>query len=165
MNPAIAPISAVMTGYAYAETLFAAWLVGGALLLVAGLDRDRWWLSGLGGLAYGAATLTRPIGLPLAPLLFAIPLAQLPLRRAWRHALVLLAGLMLLAGAWMARNDSHFGRFSLSIVGDLNLYYYNAASLEAHRLGFGPTGFDGLYQRRDPCGRGRGSRELPASGP
>jgi hypothetical protein len=132
---ALAPISVVMTGYAYAETLFAAWLVGGALLLVAGLDRQRWWLSGLGGLAFGAAALTRPIGLPLIPPLLAIPLSRLPLRRAWRHALALLVGFTLLAGAWMARNYSYFERFSLSIVGDLNLYYYNAASLEAHRLG------------------------------
>jgi 4-amino-4-deoxy-L-arabinose transferase-like glycosyltransferase len=132
---ALAPISVVMTGYAYTETLFAAWLVGGVLLLLTGLDRGQWWLSGLGGLAFGAAALIRPIGLPLVPLLLAIPLARLPLRRAWRHALALLAGFMLLAGAWMARSYAHFGRFSLSIVGDLNLYYYNAASLEAHRLG------------------------------
>jgi 4-amino-4-deoxy-L-arabinose transferase-like glycosyltransferase len=132
---ALAPISVVMTGYAYAETLFAAWLVGGALLLAAGLDRGQWWLSGLAGLSFGAAALTRPIGLPLIPLLLAIPSARLPLRRAWRHTLALLVGFMLLAGAWMARNERHYGRFSLSIISDLNLYYYNAASLEAHRLG------------------------------
>jgi 4-amino-4-deoxy-L-arabinose transferase-like glycosyltransferase len=132
---ALAPVSVVMTGYAYAETLFAAWLVGGALLLVIGSDRQRWPLSGLGGLAFGAAALTRPIGLPLVPLLLAIPFTRLPPHRAWRHALALLAGFTLLAGAWMARNYNHFGHFSLSIVGDLNLYYYNAASLEAHRLG------------------------------
>lgn len=132
---ALAPMSAVMTGYVYAETLFAACLVGGAVLLVRGLEDERWWLSAAGGVLFGMATLTRPIGLLLLPLLILIPLTRVPLRSAWRYALALIASFMLVVGAWMGRNAFYFGHFGLTTISNLNLYYYNAASLEAHRLG------------------------------
>ena len=71
----------------------------------------------------------------LLPVLVIVPLVDRPLRRAWRPALASVAGLALLAGLWMGRNGALFGRFSMSAISDINLYYYNAASLEAHRQG------------------------------
>jgi hypothetical protein len=151
---ALAPISIVMTGFVYAETLFAAWLVVGALLATQGADENQMVLSGLGGLAYGLATLTRPIGLPLVPLLAMIPMTSrseprpLPpssytgrgkgaggVRVMIRHAAVLIAGFFLIVGPWVARNGIMAGRFVVSDIDQVNLLYYNAASLEAHRLG------------------------------
>ncbi len=132
---ALSPIAAVMTGYGYSETLFAALMIGAALALTAALERDRPPLSAGSGVIYGLAALVRPIGLPLLPLLAAIPLTRLPLRRGWLHALALAAGFLLAAGPWMARNAAIYGRFALTTISGYNLFYYNAASLEAHRLG------------------------------
>jgi 4-amino-4-deoxy-L-arabinose transferase-like glycosyltransferase len=140
---AFAPASLILTGYASAETLFAAWLVGGCWLLVAGLEGDRWPLSAAAGAAFGFAALTRPIGIVLLPaLLLAVAVHWLIRRtsprwlaRAIRHGAALILPFMLLAGSWMTRNAVCFGHFSMSTIGGVNLYYYNAASLEAHRLG------------------------------
>jgi hypothetical protein len=112
----------------------------------------RWPLSGLGGILFGLAALTRPIGLLLLPLLALIPLARPPLRMTWRHALAVSLGFALVVGVWMGRNAILFGRFALTTIGDLNLYYYNAANLEAHRLGVSlgeaRAMLDGEIQRR-----------------
>ncbi len=154
---ALAPISIIMTGFIYAETLFAAWLVGGALLAIHAPDRDRFALSVAGGLAFGLATLTRPIGLPLAPLLASIPVTSSPspsgaaggkVGRGLRHAAALLAGFLIVVAPWMARNAAYGGRFSVSAISDINLFYYNAASLEAHRLGLSIDEARSLMDRR-----------------
>src|SRR5574341_303603 len=148
---AIAPISAIMVGFAYAETMFSLWMILGAMAALAGVERNRLAWSAIGGLLYGIAMLTRPIGLPLVPLLTLIPLAAAGAARSAggnqksrkgrlegpprRPALAVALGCLLLAGGWMARNSYRFGRFTLSAVSDINLFYYNAASLEAHRQG------------------------------
>lgn len=129
---ALAPMSIIVTGFAYTETLFAALLVGGCLLLIYGQDDDKWPLSLLSGLAFGLATLTRPIGQMMFPLLVLIPMLRGPLKQTWRHTLVMAIAFMLPVGGWMARNNSYYDRYSLTVIGDLNLFYYNAASLEAH---------------------------------
>lgn len=139
---AFAPATLILTGYASAETLFAALLVGGCWLLTAGLDGDRPLLSALAGAAFGLAALTRPIGIMLLPVMLlaaAIHALSHPAPRRWlertaRHGASLAAPMLLLVGLWMARNYVQFGHFSLSTIGGVNLYYYNAASLEAHRL-------------------------------
>lgn len=139
---ALAPATLILTGFASAEVLFSAWLVGGVLLVAEGLARSRWVLSGLGGLCFGAAALTRPIGVMLLPVLVIAPFLHgererlaARMRGAWPHALAAALGLALLAGLWVGRNAAHFGAFSMSAIEDVNLYYYNAASLEAHRQG------------------------------
>lgn len=129
---ALAPMSIVVTGFAYTETLFTALLVGGCLLLIEGQDKDKWLLSLLSGLALGLATLTRSIGLFIMPLLVSIPLLRGAFKQAWLHALVAAVAFMLPVGGWMARNAFYFDRYSLTVISDLNLFYYNAASLEAH---------------------------------
>jgi 4-amino-4-deoxy-L-arabinose transferase-like glycosyltransferase len=130
---ALAPMSIVVTGFAYTETLFTALLVGGCLLLIEGQDRDKWLLSLLSGLAFGLATLTRSVGLFISPLLVVIPLLRGTLKQTWRHALIMTIAFMLPVGGWMARNNFYYDRYNLTVISDLNLYYYNAASLEAHR--------------------------------
>jgi hypothetical protein len=150
---ALAPISAVMTAYAYAEVLFTAHLVLAAWLAVVGLERGhRGWLVAAGAV-YGLATLTRPIGLLLLPLVLLLPLAAprhpppgitgphggepRPLRVRLGYVGVLLAGYALVVGPWLIRNAVLFDRPSISSISDYNLYHYNAASLEAHRRRIG----------------------------
>jgi hypothetical protein len=58
-------------------------------------------------------------------------LAALP----WRHTLALALGFFLLVGGWMGRNSYRYGKFTLSAISDINLFYFSAASLEAHRQG------------------------------
>lgn len=129
---ALAPIPAIMAGFIYAETLFAALLMAGVLLLV--LYRDI-RLTALSGAILGLATLSRPIGLMVIPLFAAYPLLTTPLREAWKRSLALVVGASLLILPWMGRNAYHYGVFKLSTISDINLYYYNVASAEAHRLG------------------------------
>gem|GEM_PF-1102059 len=150
---AFAPISVIMTGYAYAEILFTVWMVIAALLMLIGIERESFWIIGASGIAYGLATLTRPIGLPLVPLLILIPLIA-PFDQStnpqtddirddkvhypyihWGDAGVALAGFLVILIPWLTRNALLFDRFSLSSITDINLYYYNAASLESHRQG------------------------------
>jgi 4-amino-4-deoxy-L-arabinose transferase-like glycosyltransferase len=132
---AISPMSIIMGGAIYSETWYTAWLVGGLWLLAAGLMASRPTLSGLGGLVLGLSALIRPIGLPMLVVWGALPLARIPIRQAYRHILAIVAGFMLAVSPWMGRNAVQFGHFALSSISADNLYYYNVASTEAHRLG------------------------------
>ena len=132
---AVMPITILMTGAIYAETIFAALLVGAGWLLIDSLERDRWLLSAAAGLVLGIATLVRPIGLPMIALWAILPLTKQSIRKAVPHILALLIAFGLPVGAWMGRNAALYGRFSMASVSDSNLLYYNVASTEAHRLG------------------------------
>ncbi len=132
---ALAPISIVLSGFAYTETLFTALLVSGVLLLIEGQDHNKWLLSLLSGLIFGLATLTRSVGLYIFPLLVVFLMLRGEIKNTWRQALVMVTAFILLVGGWMARNNFYYDRYSLTVISDLNLYYYNAASLEAHRQG------------------------------
>lgn len=164
---ALAPISAVMTAYLYAEIVFSAWMLAAALLIVLALEHRRIGLAALAGVCYGAAILTRPIGLLLIPLLVLLPFSdtQPPsgevksqtILRSGSYAAALLVGLMLLTGAWLYRNYHYYGRFALASVSDSNLLYYNAASLEAHRQGIG------IDEARDQLYGRLGNMLIPAS--
>jgi hypothetical protein len=52
-----------------------------------------------------------------------------------RHAAALVVGFCAIVGPWVARNGILSGQFVVSAIDRVNLLYYNAASLEAHRLG------------------------------
>ncbi len=132
---AVMPISILMTGAVYTETVFAALLVGAGWLLVDSLKRDRWVLSAAAGLVLGIAALVRPIGLPMIALWVILPLTKRSIRRALPHILALLIAFGLPVGTWMGRNAALSGRFALASVSDSNLLYYNVASSESHRLG------------------------------
>jgi len=73
---AVMPITILMTGAIYAETVFAALLVGAGWLLVDSLERDRFALSAAAGLVLGIAALVRPIGLPMIALWAILPLTK-----------------------------------------------------------------------------------------
>jgi Dolichyl-phosphate-mannose-protein mannosyltransferase len=81
----------------------------------------------------GLATLTRPIGLYL-PLLLGGTLLLRP-DRAWRWvaagSALLVAGTAALALPWAWRNAVTGGRFELSAIPAINLYYHRAAAVVA----------------------------------
>lgn len=92
--------------------------------------RRALWLAG-SGLALGFAALVRPIAV-LAFVPFGVVLA---LRRRWRRLVLLLLCFAVLPAAWLARNYAHYRRVSFSSIGGYNLFYYNAAAMEADRAG------------------------------
>lgn len=136
---ALAPGLTILGGFASAEVVFAAWLIGGSLLLLAGLDRADWQITALGGLCFGAATLTRPIGVMLLPAVLIVAaihgLTRQRQRIAWGQLAATAAAFLLLPGLWMGRNAVTFGHFSLSTISGVNLFYYNTAGMEARRQG------------------------------
>jgi hypothetical protein len=129
---AVAPVPAIMNGFVQSETLFSALLVGGLLVLVA---RREVWAAAVTGVIMGAAALVRPIGLWVVPLVAVAPLLDGRLQGNWRRSLALVVGAALITLPWMARNANLYGRFKLSTIDDINLYYYNVAGTEARRLG------------------------------
>jgi hypothetical protein len=103
------------------ETLFGLLLLAGVVCVLSGLNRARLWPVWVGGLALGAATLVRPVGLLVAPALG----LWLVLRRrdrwgAWAAA-ALVAAAMLPAGLWAARNARAGLGATLSNVATIHL--------------------------------------------
>lgn len=129
----LSPMSAIMSGYVYTEVFFTLLLLGGLFLAVKSIANERWLTGVLSGLLLGSAALTRPILLPTLSII-AIGLLFYVLKQKnglpYAAAIICVSFLPLLP--WMARNATLFGRFSLTTISDTNLYYYNAASLEAH---------------------------------
>jgi 4-amino-4-deoxy-L-arabinose transferase-like glycosyltransferase len=108
------------------EPLFTALNVAGALLLLYGLSRDRPALSALGGVAFGLATLCRPISLPLPLLLVGVSLFVAPrLPRRWLHAALLVACAALVMAPWLARCARVSGQFVL-VQGYTQVIFYVA---------------------------------------
>ncbi|MCC6905239.1 MAG: hypothetical protein IT326_05295, partial [Anaerolineae bacterium] len=58
-----------------------------------------------------------------------------PSRKVLPQIVALLVGFSIIVAPWLIRNQIHFGRFSLSSIGDNNLYFYNATSLYGHLNG------------------------------
>jgi len=130
---AISPISIIMGAYVYTEVFFSTLLIGSILALVVGSNKNSPPLILTSGLLLGLAALTRPIMLPLLPLpLVALALRMKAFSQIWKQLLICALGMFLICVPWMIRNANTFGRFSLTSISDTNLYYYNAASLEAH---------------------------------
>ncbi len=129
----VSPMAVIMSGFIYTEILFAVLLLAGFVCLVEGLQDEKWPLSLLGGAFLGLATLTRPILLPILPIIGIGLLWFANRQKADRQKLLagFVVGLLLLT-PWMGRNLAQFGRFSLTTISDTNLYYYNAASLVGH---------------------------------
>lgn len=132
----LSPISVVMSAFIYTEIVFTVLLLGGLCLMLYGIDNQRRWSVFFAGALLAAATLTRPI---LLPILLVIGFGALLYAGFDRRRVVYALGTIFLAyilvTPWMARNAQQFGRFSLTTISDTNLYYYNAASLRAHLTG------------------------------
>jgi 4-amino-4-deoxy-L-arabinose transferase-like glycosyltransferase len=137
------------------------------------LDRKAIWVTLLGALAIGAATLVRPIGQLLVPLSL-VPALVTPRQTLARRAALSISAFLLSAtivGAWMERNSIRVGMFTVSAEGDFQLYYHRAAEVIWYRKGtsFGAKDYqaiqDSLYLElcsRSPnyCSTPDGFREM-----
>jgi 4-amino-4-deoxy-L-arabinose transferase-like glycosyltransferase len=106
-----------------------------ALLPLGLTERTRLWRAMVTGMAFGLATLTRPIGL-----LFAIPMFLILWwksdGKAMRRLLPAIAALLAFAvvtGVWVMRNAVVHGRPFISEIVKVNLYRCWAAQAEANR--------------------------------
>lgn len=85
------------------EPLFTALIVLGTLAVVCGWRKDQLLLSALAGLAFGLATICRPISLPLPFLLVVVSFFGPRVSRRWRHASLLTGCAALVIAPWTAR--------------------------------------------------------------
>jgi hypothetical protein len=107
------PYSILLTGLYHYDVLHMFLLIAGCMVLHQALERGTaWWLI-LAGLAWGIATLTRPLTLALP---FYLGLGLLLKRgvgpvRALRHAALLALGIWLVLAPWALRNYRLTQRF------------------------------------------------------
>lgn len=106
-----------------------------AVLVV--LPAARWPVplaAGVSGLLVGTATLVRPIGLLLAPVIaLALLTGRQPLRQRLLRAGSLLAVAGILIGGWMMHNGARADIRTLSTVSAVNLLDYRAAGVAGIR--------------------------------
>ena len=111
------------------------------------------------GIAWGLATLSRPITFYLAPLALALALlARRHSSAALKHAIVAAGVGGLIAGAWIARNQSLSGAVVVSTIEGENILYYRAAlvslppgkSVEQWQNDLRSELDEGAYDRTDP---------------
>ncbi len=90
------------------------------------LDAPKWWRAALAGLALGLCILVQPGLQFLLPALALLVFIRLPLRQAWRSALLLAIGACLVVLPWTLRNLRVLGAPVLvSTNGGDNLYRAN----------------------------------------
>lgn len=127
------------TGIVMSETLFVFLVVLALWAFVrsriqpaaeAGRTKDDCWLAG-SGLLLGLAVMVRPVAL-FAWLPFGVALI---IRRRWRGLVFMVSISLLLPVCWTVRNYVHYRRVAFTSLGGYNLFYYNAAAMEADRLG------------------------------
>ena len=116
------------------ETIFIPLLLGSGALLLAAADRISSRLAFLAGIALGAAALTRPSALAMAPLL-AAPVFD---RRSPPQPRARLAGLAILGFAlalspWIVRNLIHFGEL-IPVSDEGGCAFFDGNSNWANRL-------------------------------
>jgi hypothetical protein len=130
---AFEPVSVIYSVRLLPETLFLALLLLSLERLAVFLRDRNLWVLAQAGLWLAAATFVRPVSyfLPAALALgLFVVLARVPSLR-WKAPAVLLLSVFPWLAAWQARNkiETGFGEFS-SIVAR-NLYFYQAAEVEA----------------------------------
>ncbi|MBI4375146.1 MAG: glycosyltransferase family 39 protein [Elusimicrobia bacterium] len=111
------------------ETLFTFWLVLSLFALTRGGPEKIPWLA-ISGLSLGAAALTRPIAAYLW-LPWVIALYWAWGRRARRALAIFALCAVALPALWCGRNALVFGRFRLSMISGLNLFYWEAPAVLA----------------------------------
>jgi 4-amino-4-deoxy-L-arabinose transferase-like glycosyltransferase len=89
------------------------------------------------GIACGLAILCRPVGvfLPLIGLIFLVYSYRAHTRRMFLSLAMVGLSTSLIVLPWMIRNYLQFGIFTVSTVSAYNMYFYNAAALEADLKG------------------------------
>ena len=137
---AVEPLSILYTSLLLTETLFTFLIVGALDLLVRFQLSSRWRDAVWAAVALAASAYVRPVSyfLPLwlGGLLLVMALRPGPQRKR-RLAQVILFGAtaMLLVGAWQLRNVAVAGFPGFSAIEDINLYFYNGASVLAAEKG------------------------------
>ena len=96
------------------------------LLLNEGLWRGGWWRFAVSGAMVGLAYLTRNDGLLLIPMLAAVLIAYVLVRRGrakvplhWRGVVVWAAAMLLVMTPWLIRNWQEFGAFGSAETDDM----------------------------------------------
>ena len=161
---AFALVGADLTTMTYASYLLTECLFTFCLTLAVALwpiegDPDPGARSMAAGVAWGLATLTRPITFYLAPLAFIAWILRRRRRTTTSRAIViaLLAG-SLVVGPWLVRNTLLAGRVVLSTIEGENLLYYRAAlvglpsgeNIDGWRDETRSRLNEGAYNRADP---------------
>lgn len=90
---------------------------------------DRWLSAS--GLLLGLAALVRPVAL-FAWIPFGIALV---VHRRWRGLALMTVTFFLLPAGWTIRNYIHYRKVAFTSLTGYNLFYYNAAAIEADRFG------------------------------
>jgi 4-amino-4-deoxy-L-arabinose transferase-like glycosyltransferase len=122
--------SIVFADYVMTETLFALVVVlGTACALRVRPDGTRRWAV-LAGLAFGVATLIRPITLylPIVLLLLLLAALRAPARMRITLALLGVAAFAVPVGGWIVRNAAADSYVGLSPIDSINLLDYRAAA-------------------------------------
>ncbi|MDZ4227548.1 MAG: glycosyltransferase family 39 protein [Patescibacteria group bacterium] len=103
----------------------------------------------LAALATGALTLTRPLGIFLAPLfvLWLVYRFRARLRRALVLALLFLAVFTATVAPWVIRNGALSGHYALSSVSTYNMLFYNIVEFEVQRGASKPEFVSSLKER------------------
>lgn len=161
------PFRVYYSSWLLAETLFIFWLLL-AVLVWLHLRRpsSNWSGAVLLGLVLAMVMLTRPIGVVIP----VIGVAGLLLERgrSWRSAIgrmaVCAAGVALLVGPWLARNQAITGRFALSHQSGVSLAYFKVVDVLLWERGQTAGRFDirvlrPIYEEMDRTLRDRWERE------
>lgn len=145
--------------YLLTETLFTFLLTVAIVAWPLAGDSRREARAATAGIAWGLATLTRPITFYLAPLALVLSIAVEWKRptRLRAPAIALLCG-ALVTGVWMARNHALSGSAVLSTIEGENLLHYRAALVS---LPGGKTVADWRRDLRRATGEGRYDRSDP----
>jgi len=129
----IDPVSVCYANLLLTETLFASLLFAGVILL---LDSDwrqqsRYWA--ISGMLFGLATLCRPVGVLLLPvvLLAVLGMGKIRARIGYRLPLIWAGVFALVLVPWLVRSVRVAGQPILSTIGAYNLVAYRTAGIRA----------------------------------
>lgn len=136
----VEPLSVLYTSLLLTETLFTCLIVVALDLLARFQSTTRWQDAAWAAVALAASAYVRPVSyfLPLwlGALLLAMALRPGPQRRRrLAQAILFGATAMVLVGAWQLRNLAVAGFPGFSAIEDINLYFYNGASVLAAEKG------------------------------
>ena len=129
---ALDPLSILYANQVLTETVFTLALLVSAFALWRSLGGDWRWAV-FAGLAFAAATLTRPVALYLFPIAALIALAAT--RRRVLVCLALVASFLVPTGAWIVRNKVVSDYAGVSTIEEANLLVYRAAGAISHDTG------------------------------
>lgn len=121
------------------ETLFLFCLMSALYLLLPpaeGVERKRTLLPAfLAGILIGISCLLRAVQLPLLPFFLLYGVLFWRKHDLLKNLLVFALPVMLICGAWLARNVLSSGYYGFSSISSVNTYRYNACALSASLAG------------------------------